>query len=80
MAFYANYKSSLISSQVEYASHQSNRSRLVDTTATTTKEVFTSDPIFLHDAFNIYSSVHIALALPHAVMGWPLFLFNVLMT
>ena len=78
MAFCAYYKSFSISSWDEYASHQSNGSQPVDTTATAMKEAFTSDSVFFHDASNIYSSVHIALALSHPAMRWPLLPFNVL--
>ena len=78
MAFCAYYKSFSISSWDEYASHQSGGSQPVDTTATAVQGAFTSDSVFLHDASNIYSSVHIALALPHLAMRWPLLPLNVL--
>ena len=78
MAYCAYYKSFSTSSWAEYASHQSNGSQPVNTTATTVKGAFTIDSVFLHDASNIYSSVHIALALPHPAMRWPLLPFNVL--
>lgn len=78
IAFCAYYKSFSISRWDEYASHQSNGSQPLDTTATAESGAFTSDSVYLHDASNIYSSVHIALALPHPTMRWMLLPFNVL--
>lgn len=78
IAFCAYYKSFSISRWDEYASQQPNRSQPGDTTATADEGAFTSDSVFLHDACNIYSCVHIALALPHPAMRWPLLPVNVL--
>lgn len=78
MAFCAYYKSFSISRWNEYASHRSNESQPLDTTATAEKGGFTSDSVFLHDVSNIYSCVHIALALPHPAMRWPFLPVNVL--
>ena len=78
MAFCAYYKSFSVSSWDECASNQPNRSQPVDTTATAVEGAFTSDSVFLHDASNIYSSVHTALALPPPAMRWQLLPFNVL--
>ena len=78
IAFCAYYKSFSISRWNEYASHQPNQSQAIDTTVTPEEGAFTSDSVFLHDASNIYSCVHIALALTHPTMRWQLLPFNVL--
>lgn len=78
MAYCAYYRSFSISSWDEYASHRPNESPPVETTATAADGAFTIDSVFFHDACNIYSSVHIALALPHPTMKWRLLPVDVL--
>ncbi|KFA80049.1 hypothetical protein S40288_10656 [Stachybotrys chartarum IBT 40288] len=78
MAYCAYYRSFSISSWDEYASHRPNESPPVETTTPAADGAFTTDSVFFHDASNIYSSVHIALTLPHPTMRWRLLPVDVL--
>lgn len=79
IAFCAYFKSFSVSRWNEYALHRSNGSQSIENIANAEGGgAFTSDSVFLHDASNIYSCVHIALALPHQAMRWPLLPIDVL--
>lgn len=73
LAYCSYYKSFSASRWDEHDSHQPGRSSLVVTSTPDKGEHFTSDSVYLHDTRNVWSAVHIALAMENPNMIWKSF-------
>lgn len=77
-AYCSYYKSFSANRWNEHDSHQPNHSRPAGASTTSEEEHFTSDSVYLHDARNIYSAVHIAFKMPKLSWRWELLPFSAL--